>query len=357
MDAASITILALAAILAFLPGLIDRWALQRGASPETLIGLAIVTLAGVAAVPVAFVICASRPAAARGASTATGIVAVAGLLLVAVAAGRTLARAILIRRHWRALAAIAATLSPQDRGSEVSVLPVGELLAFASGSKTFLSQGLVDRLSPAERLAVIEHERAHNRHAHGRLLVAARALTHGAFGLAPARRASAIIDRELDVLADRAAARRLDDPRAVQSALQSIATATAQPGSPTQDIVARRLRDLEPAATPTGRLADGAVRLATVTIGTAVATAICLSIHATSIWLGIGACALLVASLYAFTRPVIAPRIPVTSWPAPRAGDTHAAASQGRSEPDAGQYRSLASCLDGESDRPTARGL
>jgi len=87
MDAASITILALAAILAFLPGLIDRWALQRGASPETLIGLAIVTLAGVAAVPVAFVICASRPAAARGASTATGIVAVAGLLSVDAGSG------------------------------------------------------------------------------------------------------------------------------------------------------------------------------------------------------------------------------------------------------------------------------
>lgn len=332
MDAASITILALALILSFLPGLIDHWALKHGASPETLIGLAIVTLAGIAAVPVAFLICASRPAAAHGPSTATGIIAVAGLLLVAVAAGRTLARATLIRRHWQALAAIAAALAPADHDTDVSVLPVGELLAFASGTHAFVSQGLVDRLSPAERRAVIEHEREHARHGHGRVLAAASALTHGIFELTPAKRAARIIDRELDVLADRAAARRLDDPRAVQSALHTIATTTTQPNGSDQDTLQRRLRHLEPDASAHSRVVDRTVRLATLAIAAGVLTAICLSIHTTNIWLGVAACSLLVVSLYVFTRPVLAPRGAVAPVPATHTQRERTAAELGQTQ-------------------------
>lgn len=307
MDAAAITILALAGVLSFIPALIDRWALRQGASPETLIALAIVTLAGIAAVPVAFLICVSRPADRHGATIATSIIAVAGLVLVAIAAGRALARAIVIRRHWQALASIAATLKPSDQSNDVKVLPVSDLLAFASGTQAFVSQGLVDRLSPAERLAVIEHEREHARHGHGRLLVAARALTHGTFDLTPAKRASRIIDRELDVLADQAAAHRLSDPGAVQNALQTIATTATQLSTSEQDILQRRLKHLETEATPQSRIVDHAVRLVTLTIGAGVLIAICLSIHTTRIWLGVAACILLVASLYTFTRPVITP--------------------------------------------------
>lgn len=313
MDPAAVTILALAGVLTLAPALIDRWALRHGASPETLIGLAIVTLAGIAALPVAFLICVSRTADRHGATTVTSILAVSGLLLVAITAGRVLARAIVIRRHWQALASIAATLEPADQSSQVKVLPVSDLLAFASGTQAFVSQGLIDRLNPNERLAVLEHEREHARHGHGRLLAAARALTHGTFDLTPAKRASRIIDRELDVLADQAAARRLGDPRTVRNALQTIATHTSTPPStPEQDILQRRLRNLEPDASPHSRIVDHAVRVATLTIAAGVLTAICLSIHTTtSLWPGVAACILLVASVYTFTRPVITPPPPL----------------------------------------------
>ena len=155
-------------------------------------------------------------------------------------------------------------------------------------------------------------------------------VTHGTFDLTPAKRASQIIDRELDVLADQAAARRLDDPRAVQNALRTIATTATQLNTSEQDILRRRLKNLEPDATPRSRIVDHAVRLATLTIGAGVLTAICLSIHATSIWLGVAACGLLVASLYTFTRPVITPRAPTTPRPSPRIDRERGAANPSR---------------------------
>ncbi len=56
MDAGAIAILALAGVLLLLPAPVDRWALRHGASPETLIALATITLTGIAAIPMAFLI-------------------------------------------------------------------------------------------------------------------------------------------------------------------------------------------------------------------------------------------------------------------------------------------------------------
>jgi Zn-dependent protease with chaperone function len=306
MDAGEIAILALAGALASMPPLVDRWALRHGASPEALIALATVTLAGIAAIPVAFAICTSGLATHNNAGSAPGLAAVVGLLLVAIAAGRTLARVITIRRRWKALSRIAATLQLPAEPSGVKVLPVGELLAFASGTEAFVSQGLLERLSPNEQIAVIEHEREHAQRGHGRLLAAARALTHGSFGLAPVTRASAAIDRELDALADRAAAQRLGDPRAVQSALQTIATHTA-PSATAHDAITmkQRLERLDAPTTSSSQIVDDVVRLVTLAIGAGLLAAICLSIHTRTIWLGVSACTLLLASLYAFTRPIL----------------------------------------------------
>ncbi len=305
MDAGEIAILTLAGALASLPSLVDRWALRHGASPEALIALATVTLAGIAAVPIALAICTSGQAVHQNAASAPSAAAVAGLLLVAIAAGRTLARVITIRRRWKALARVAATLQlPAENG--VKVLPVGELLAFASGTDAFISQGLLEQLSPTERLAVIEHEREHAPRRHGRLLAAARAVTHGSFDLPPVRRAAAAIDRELDALADRAAAQRAGDPRAVQSVLQTIAThTTTHPASPDAAAVQQRLARLQAPRTPQSRIADDTVRLATLAIAASVLAAICLSIHTKTICLGVSACTVLLASLYTFTRPTL----------------------------------------------------
>jgi Zn-dependent protease with chaperone function len=306
MDPREVAILALTGALAVLPTLVDRWALRHGASPEALIALATVTLTGIAAVPVAFVICISGQAMHETTASASGLAAVAGLLLVAIAAGRTLARVITVRRRWKALSRIAETLPPPVESGGVRILPVGELLAFASGTDAFVSQGLLERLTPTERLAVIEHEREHAQRGHGRLLAAARALTHGSFDLPPVRRASATIARELDALADRAAAQRVGDPRAIQTALQTIATQT--PPTTTGHDAARlrqRLQRLDAPTAPQSRIVDDAVRLVTLAIGASVLAAICLSIHTGTIWLGAAACTLLVASLYTFTRPTL----------------------------------------------------
>jgi Zn-dependent protease with chaperone function len=303
VDIGELLIFALAVVLAFVPALVDRWAVRRGASPEALIALATVTLAGIAALPVAFVICTGG-LAAHDAPSVAGII---GLLLVAIAAGRTLARMIAIRRRWCALSSVVAALQLPAEPGGASVLPLGELLAFASGTEAFVSQGLIDRLSPTERRAVIEHEREHVLRGHTRLLAAARALTHGSFDLAPARRASQALDRELDVLADRGAAQRLGDPTAVQSALRTAVAQTAEGATTCDDATTeRRLELLATSVTPRRGLVNGTVRLVTLGVGAAVLTAICLSMHTSTVWLGVAACALLIASLVAFTKPVLA---------------------------------------------------
>lgn len=309
IDAGVVAIFVLAVVLAFLPALIDRWALRRGASPETLIGLAIVTLVGVFAVPVAFTLCTAGLAAGEVGRGSVGALAVAGLLLVSIAAGRTLARMIAIRRRWRSISRVAATLELPDISGGVRVLPVGELLAFAAGTEAFVSQGLLDCLTPDQRRAVIEHEREHAGRGHARLLGAARALTHGAFHVSPARHAVEVLDRELDALADLAAARRVGDPEAVRSALRALAAATAdQTGIRDEAATADRAERLVSCHAPRRWPVDGAVRVVTLGLAALVLAVICLSIHTSTVWLGIAACALLSASLLAFTGPVLVPR-------------------------------------------------
>jgi hypothetical protein len=186
------------------------------------------------------------------------------------------------------------------------VLPVGELLAFAAGSEAFVSRGMIERLHPVERSAVIEHEREHARRRHGRLVAVARALAYGFFGLPPAARASRVLQRELDVLADRAAATRLEDPATVTSALRRVAGQTA--ATPLEDAaMRRRLEQLAAPAQPHSGRAEHTVRLVALGVGVGVVVAVCLSIHTSTPWLGVAACALLIASVIVFTAPVLAP--------------------------------------------------
>jgi Zn-dependent protease with chaperone function len=306
VDTGELLIFALAVVLAIVPMLVDRWAARRGASPEALIALATATLAGIAALPVAFAICTGGLAAQDGGHRAPTVAAIVGLLLVAIASGRTLARMIAIRRRWRALSRVAEALGLPAEPGGVRVLPIGELLAFASGTEAFVSQGLIDRLTPAQRRAVIEHEREHAQRGHVRLLAGARALAHGSFEIAPARRASEVLDRELDVLADQGAVQRLGDPAAVQSALRALADQTADDVTAPDHATRRRLERLTTSARRDRRLVDGVVRLVALGITSALLTAICLSVHTSTVWLGVAACALLLATLIAYTRPVLA---------------------------------------------------
>ena len=70
------------------------------------------------------------------------------------------------------------------------------------------------------------------------------------------------------------------------------------------------------------KLIDGAVRAATLAIGTAVLTALCLSLHAGTVWLGLAACVLLIASLLIFIRPVLTSG--ARGWPSPTPADQQA---------------------------------
>lgn len=298
-----IAIFVLAGVLAFVPARIDAWALRNGASPETLAVLAIVTIVGIAVVPVTFVICTGTLAPHSANRDALSIASVGGLLLVALAAGRTLARMIAIRRRWSELSHLAAALQLREEPGGVKVLPVGDLLAFVSGTDAFVSQGLIDRLTP-ERQAVIEHEREHAHGRHARLLGAARALTHGTFGLHPVRQAATVLDRELDVLADQAAARRLGDPRVLHEALRTLAADTSGKGRIDPETRAR-IERLSLGRSRRRPLVDATVRLVTVALGVLLLGSICLSIHVGSAWLGVTACLFFVAGFLTLTRPAL----------------------------------------------------
>jgi Zn-dependent protease with chaperone function len=301
-----VVILGLAAALAVVPPLVDRWALRRGASPQALAALALVTLLGVVAVPLAFATCTGFLAVGGEGRGGLSVAAVSGLLLVAFAAGRTLARIVRIRRGWAALSRLTATLGLREEAGGVKVLPVQDVLAFVSGSEAFISQGLIDRLTPAQRRAVIEHEREHAQRRHARLLGAARAIAHGAFDLHPARQAAAVLDRELDALADRAAAQSLGDPHVVNDALRAVAAATD--GEPELDpgTRARAERLLAPRASG-APLVDTIVRAVALILGTLLLASICLAIHTGSAWLGIGACLLLIGGFASLSAPAFKP--------------------------------------------------
>jgi|SRR5581483_2039860 len=297
-------IFALALALAALPGPVDRWAERRGAQPETLASLAAVALLGIAAAPVAFAICTGTLAIEDGGRDGLDLLAATGLLLVALAGGRAVARMLRIRRRWVALARVARALEPAGRDGPVTVLPLEELLAFSSGTRAFVSQGLLDRLSPEQRAAVIEHEREHAQRRHGRLSAAARAISHGAFGVRPARDAAGALDRELDVLADRGAAARAGAP-ALRGALAAVAAAT-HPDQP-DGAVEARMRRLAAERRP---LVDATVRLLSVALVALVLASICLSIHPASLALGAATCALLIAGFASLAWPLAARREP-----------------------------------------------
>lgn len=302
IDAGIIAIFLLALTLAFLPALVDRWALRRGASPQTLAMLASVTLIGVAAVPISLALCAAGMSATDGWGPA--LPALAGLVLVAIVAGRVVARALAIRRRWRSITRCASSLregacqaTAASRAPRVRVLPVAEPLAFTVGSEAFVSEGLLQRLPEPQRRAVIEHELEHVRAGHARLLGAASALAHGAFEVAPARRAAGALERELDALADLAVARRLGDPQPLREALAAVADWGAPPSPSLQHRLSRHGR--------TSTLADGAVRALTLALAGLVLVVVCLSIHVGDAWVGPGACALLLASVLLFMRPLL----------------------------------------------------
>lgn len=295
-------LLILAGALLVVPGHVDRWALPRGARPKTLAALAAVTLAGLAALPAAIAVCASS-SDAEGDHTLTRLAAVLALMLVAVAAGRAIAHTVLVRRRWRRLRAVARALDLPTTEHGVKVLPVPEMLAFAAGTDAFVSQGLLERLPPAERHAVLAHEREHAVARHGRLLAAAGAVSHAWFGARPARAAEAALHRELDALADDAAARGTGEPGAVRDAL----TRLAGDEHAAHAALGVRLRRLDPQR-PATQLVDRLVQALTTLLALLVLAALCVALHIGDQLVGVVACAVALAVFAYLSAPALTRR-------------------------------------------------
>lgn len=121
--------------------------------------------------------------------------------------------------------ALAGSVRRSTRAGEVWVVPSARAAAFAAGlwrSRAVVTSGLLASLEETERQAVCEHEAAHVRLGHPRLLLVggAVAAVYGRF--APVRHAWEGLRRELEAAADDEAA-RVVGPEALLSALLQVA--------------------------------------------------------------------------------------------------------------------------------------
>jgi Zn-dependent protease with chaperone function len=248
-----ISLISLAAAVTALAAL--PWLVVRGrplaVPPRLLAAVHLVTLTGLALLPAGVAVCAglglARPAtglpalAARcGLGQATGPPA---MLLAAALAAATLAPvawqvARLLRAAARTELAGAALAGarrwPLPGGAVVWVLPSAELAACACGlrrPKAMVTSGLLSLLDPAEQQAVAEHEAAHVRLGHPRLLLLGAAVARAYAILPPARQAWSGLRRELEAAADEEAARAAGTGPLL-SALARVALARAAPGRP-----------------------------------------------------------------------------------------------------------------------------
>lgn len=223
--------------------LLSPWLAARlfeGRAPaRTVATFHLLALAGMAALPLVALPCAAmiRPA---------DLEAVASLDVIRVAqtAARLLAVAYLARIAWvavrtsRATSRLAASADlagqpPAAGGPATQVVTSARPFAYTLGGRdgrVVVSRGLLALLDAGEREAVLAHERAHLRLQHHRLLWFARVVSAALGPAIPAAGdAAASLARELEVIADRAAASEVGGRRVVARALAKAALATATP--------------------------------------------------------------------------------------------------------------------------------
>lgn len=207
-------------LLAGLARLAERCAASR---PRVSAAAGLVSLLGWGAVPVAWLACAGGgldgwigrlPAASRACHTASasapwalvGYLPALGALGWLLGHGASLARA--ARRAELRGPALAAAVPRDAANGTVWVVPSRELAAYAGGlwrPRAILTSGLLAPLSAPERQAVCEHEAAHVRLGHPRLLLVAGAVAAAYGWLPPVRHAWDRLRRDLEAAADDAA--------------------------------------------------------------------------------------------------------------------------------------------------------
>jgi hypothetical protein len=191
-----------------------------GVSPRVAAGAHLVSLVGWALLPAVWLACSGsalgswlsgiRPAGGgclfgldQGQWTLLGYLP--GTAVLGVLVWHGLRRAAAARRAEMPTEALAGSVCRPTRAGEVWVIPSARPVACAAGlwrCRAVVSSGLLAALGAREREAVCEHEVAHVRLGHPRLLVFGGAVAGAYGGFAPVRRAWDGLRRELEAAAD-----------------------------------------------------------------------------------------------------------------------------------------------------------
>ncbi len=228
---------------------------RAGVSPRVAAGAHLVSLMGWATVPLLWLACLGTGAGSlvggaggggcllgldRGTWQLLGLVPSAALGVVLLWHG--VRHAVVAQRAARWGVALARSVRRPTSAGEVWVVPADEPIAVATGimrCRAVVSRGLLAPLSEREQEAVCEHEAAHVRLGHPRLLVVGGAVAAAYRWLPPVRWAWDGLCRELEAAADDEAA-KVVGRRAVLSALLQVALVQGgqHPGRPWGDFAA-----------------------------------------------------------------------------------------------------------------------
>jgi len=212
-------------VLVALPVLFALVGRRRHVSPRVAAGAHLVTLVGWALLPAVWLACIGSAIGswvggihASGGSCLLGLdhgqwqlVGYApGALVLGVLTWHGLRHAAAARRVEMRGVALLGSARRSTSAGEVWVVPSEEPVAFAAGlwrCRAVVTSGMLDPLTEAERQAVCEHEAAHVRLGHPRLLVVCGAVAAAYGRFPPVRRAWEGLRRELEAAADDEAAR------------------------------------------------------------------------------------------------------------------------------------------------------
>lgn len=235
-------------VVALAPAVLAR---SRTASPRLLAGTHLLSLAGLALLPAAAVVCTlvrlaclpHGPPTGRagcGAASCGGIGAWApaalGLAALAPLAWQAVRLLAAAQRSTPTTAALAGARPRRTAGGTVVwVLPAAQPAAHTCGLRhphAIVTRGLLDLLNADEQQAVCEHEAAHLRLGHPRLLLAGATIAR-AYGVLPGvQRTFSGLRRELEAAADDAAATVVGTAPLLSALARVGLTRTASPAGP-----------------------------------------------------------------------------------------------------------------------------
>ena len=285
---------------------------RQGVSPRVAAGAYAVSLLGWGLIPVVWLAClgGSLGSALAGARTSDGGCPLGldhlqwqllGFVPAAVVLGVLVARwsrgAVAARRAEMRGGTLDSAVRRPTRNGEVWVIPSSKPVAFAAGlwrPRAVVSSGLLAPLGKHERRAVCEHEAAHVRLGHSRLLLLCGAVAASYGRLGPVRQAWGGLRRELEAAADDEAASVVGSEVLVSALMQVALMASVSPRA-----TAASFGDPEHLRYRLARLGNGdtvatgptvAAGLSAAVASSAMAAVACLLAGAPATLLGVAAC-------------------------------------------------------------------